>query len=52
MRKFHRDVPEYVGEPLIYWRSIVEKEFDHVWSAEIAGTTSTRPSTAAGSTSA
>ncbi|KAG9326808.1 hypothetical protein KVV02_005470 [Mortierella alpina] len=52
IRKFHTDVPNYVGTPLMYWRSIVEKNFNHVWSAEIASATSVGASTAVGSTSA
>ncbi|KAF9944289.1 hypothetical protein BGZ70_004820, partial [Mortierella alpina] len=50
IRKLHIDVPNYVGPPLMYWRSVVERDFDRVWSAEITSATST-VSTAAGSTS-
>ncbi|KAF9571257.1 hypothetical protein EC968_000800 [Mortierella alpina] len=52
IRKFHSDVPNYVGQPLLYWRSIVEKEFDHIWSAEIASASSAGPASATGSVSA
>ncbi|CAO3565989.1 unnamed protein product [Mortierella alpina] len=50
IRKLHIDVAKYVGPPLLYWRTFVEREFGRVWSAEIASATSTA-STTAGSAS-